>query len=987
MSSIASGWTLQRKLLLTLLSVGLLPIVIVATVVDLQASFALESAAYNQLTSIRETKRKHVENYFQSIRDQVLTFSGNRMVAEAVTAFKFAFHNSPDLGDVDQETIEAYRKALHGYYKNQYGAEYQAQNGKSIQVESLIPTEPKEVIRQFHYIAENRHPLGSKHELDAAESGYRYDNYHAQYHPTFRTYLEKFGYYDIFLVDADTGHIIYSVFKELDYATNLNDGPYSDTNFARAFRDAVKATSPDAVFLEDFEPYSPSYEAGASFIASPIFMHGKIEGVLVFQMPVGRINEIMSNNSGLGETGETYLVGGDTLMRSQGRFFDENTIGKTRATSPTILKALEGSSGAEFVENYRNVKSLSAYSPISIEGLEWAIIAEMGEDEALTAVTSLQYSAIAIGFASMIGIVAIALFFVRRVMAQLGADPRDLQHIAQSISSGDLDIAIDDTEAKGVFAEMVAMRDNLRNSIERDRTVARETARLKQALDSVLGNVMVTDADHSIIYANDALMKTFMDAQSDLRAHIPHFDVNTIVGMAFDDFHAQAQHSGCLVSLTTTHEATFEIGARNLTFAASAVKSESGERLGSVIEWWDRTTEVKTENEIEQLISAAQSGDLSRRMDLSGKEGFFRSLSQGMNQLVSVIDTAFTEISHVMGAIAQGDLQQEIKADYQGQFGEVKANVNGTINQLRDTVLSIRDSVDEITTGSDEISTGNNNLSSRTEQQAASLEKTASSMEELTSTVRHNADNAQQANQLATGARQTAEKGGEVVGRAVTAMSEINEASNKIAEIIGVIDEIAFQTNLLALNASVEAARAGEQGRGFAVVATEVRNLAQRSATSAREIKELIQDSVEKVDAGAALVNESGMTLEEIVNAVKKVGDIVADIAAASQEQAAGIDQVNQTVTSMDELTQQNAALAEETSAASVSMSQQARDMSAQVAFFKVGQQSGSHMSTSGTTVSSPISNPVPVASSSGDNWSVSSGSGSSNAEDEWAEF
>ncbi len=221
------------------------------------------------------------------------------------------------------------------------------------------------------------------------------------------------------------------------------------------------------------------------------------------------------------------------------------------------------------------------------------------------------------------------------------------------------------------------------------------------------------------------------------------------------------------------------------------------------------------------------------------------------------------------------------------------------------------------------------------EQQASSLQETASSMEELTSTVRDNADNAQQANQVAASARQLAERGGEVVHNAIDAMGQINTASSKIAEIIGVIDAIAFQTNLLALNASVEAARAGEQGRGFAVVATEVRNLAGRSATAAKEIKELIQDSAGKVQAGSELVNQSGETLGEIVTGVKKVGDIIAEIAAASAEQAAGIDQVNQAITSMDEVTQQNAALAEQTSAASSSLYDKAQEMERMMAFFE----------------------------------------------------
>jgi methyl-accepting chemotaxis protein len=301
------------------------------------------------------------------------------------------------------------------------------------------------------------------------------------------------------------------------------------------------------------------------------------------------------------------------------------------------------------------------------------------------------------------------------------------------------------------------------------------------------------------------------------------------------------------------------------------------------------------------------------------------------------LEIAVKQTQITVKAAIDGDLSARIPIG--GKTGEIEAlcrGVNAMLDNTVELVRRVKTAAAEVQTGAEEISKGNLNLSQRTEEQASSLEETASSMEEMTSTVRQTADNAGQANQLAMAARQQAEKGGAVVNSAITAMGGINSASKKIADIIGVIDEIAFQTNLLALNAAVEAARAGEQGRGFAVVATEVRNLAGRSATAAKEIKALIQDSVARVDAGSKLVDESGRTLEDIVSAVKKVTDIVAEIASASREQSSGIEQVNKAVMQMDQTTQQNAALVEEASAASQAIVEQAQALNGMIARYKV---------------------------------------------------
>ena len=338
----------------------------------------------------------------------------------------------------------------------------------------------------------------------------------------------------------------------------------------------------------------------------------------------------------------------------------------------------------------------------------------------------------------------------------------------------------------------------------------------------------------------------------------------------------------------------------------------------------------------QHVVDAARQGDLDARIPLEGKSGPVRNLCEGVNQLVESMGAVIGEVGRVFGALAEGDLNQTIDADYQGAFQRIKEDCNRSVQQLAQSVHQIKTATGTINSASREIAAGNNDLSARTEQQAASLEEAASSMEELTSTVKQNAENAKQANQLAIGASDIASRGGAMVGRVVTTMGAINESSKKIVDIISVIDGIAFQTNILALNAAVEAARAGEHGRGFAVVASEVRSLAQRSASAAKEIKTLIGDSVEKVDNGSKLVEQAGRTMDEIVTSVKRVTDIMAEISAASQEQSQGIEQVNQTITQMDEVTQQNAALVEQASAAARSLELQADGLAKAVGRFRL---------------------------------------------------
>ncbi|MEL3953201.1 methyl-accepting chemotaxis protein [Stenotrophomonas bentonitica] len=372
--------------------------------------------------------------------------------------------------------------------------------------------------------------------------------------------------------------------------------------------------------------------------------------------------------------------------------------------------------------------------------------------------------------------------------------------------------------------------------------------------------------------------------------------------------------------------------------------------------------------EIQRLAAAAAAGDFSQRGDTARFDHDFRRMIGHLNAMMQVSDDNLGKLSQLLSAIAEGDLTARMHGDFQGVFATMRDDANATVAQLTQIVGQIQEAAGSINLAAGEIATGNSDLSRRTEQQAANLEETAASMEELTSTVRQNAEHARQANQLAIGAHTVATQGGHVVGEVVTTMAAIQTSSKKIAEIISVIDGIAFQTNILALNAAVEAARAGEQGRGFAVVASEVRTLAQRSAGAAKEIKGLIDDSVGKVAEGSQLVNQAGATMGEIVASVQRVTDIMAEISAASQEQSAGIDQVNQTVVQMDETTQQNAALVEEATAAARAMEEQATQLADAVAIFRLDDHVAQAVSAvtaravAGMPPVRPASRPTPAA-------------------------
>lgn len=575
---------------------------------------------------------------------------------------------------------------------------------------------------------------------------------------------------------------------------------------------------------------------------------------------------------------------------------------------------------------------------LSFKPAIWGVTAALILDLLIYLITVEMGAALALG--PVLGFIIMFIGFNQAIQDKVIKPSKTLQEKMKAIAEGVYlkPIALEEAGEMGELQrEAKNLAVQLGFEVNSSKEAAMNAQRIKVALDNVTSNVMVADNERTIIYCNDAVLRMLTNAAEDIKEQIPDFDVDTIVGGSLDRFHKEPKHQQQMIkALTSTHYGRIKVGRRSFDLTANPVLDEKNQRLGTVVEWKDITDQLFAEQQVHELILNASKGQLAQRLDEEAYEDFLKAIAQGINQMLDAMVGPLIEVKKVASAIDNGDLTQQMSGQYEGEFAELTHSLNSSIQNLNQLVMQITSSGDNVRSAASEISAGNITLSNSTEAQAAALEETAASMEEMTSTVKLNADNASDARELVNNSKLLAERGGQISERVTTAMGEINACSSQIADIIGVIDEIAFQTNLLALNAAVEAARAGEQGRGFAVVASEVRNLAQRSASAAKEIKDLINDSVEKVSEGNLLVTESSDALQEIIHSIAEVADIISGIADASREQAVGIEQVNKAIVSMDEGTQQNAALVEQVAAASSSMESEAGQLQELVSRFKV---------------------------------------------------
>jgi methyl-accepting chemotaxis protein len=478
---------------------------------------------------------------------------------------------------------------------------------------------------------------------------------------------------------------------------------------------------------------------------------------------------------------------------------------------------------------------------------------------------------------------------------------------------------------------------SLKESLNNIDMFLKQSLCVREALNVATTNVMIADEKNIVIYGNSSVMATMRRVESDIKKGLPHFSADKIIGGSIDQYHVNPKHQQSMLDkLHTAYHTSISVGDCKFKLIATPIFDGSGKRLGTVVEWKDLTQEIKTQDEVTSVASNFAMGDFTQRINLEGKTDFTLNISHQINQVCDISQKVFSEIASFMTALSDGNLKYRIEARYEGSFNDIIQSANQGIEKLQKVIAEIISSSNEIAVASENISQGSQDLSSRSENQASTLEETAAFVEELTSTVRQNTDSIQNMSKLSSVTHLITQNAAKKTAHAVQAMEQIESSSNKIMEIIGKIDEIAFQTNLLALNAGVEAARAGDAGKGFAVVATEVRSLAELSANASREIKALISDSNRKITEGVQQVSEIGTEMNRITDTFEDLAKNISEISTASIEQSAGLEQVNSAVERLDSMTQQNAALVNESSAAAVSLDQQASRFRDMLSFFRV---------------------------------------------------
>ncbi len=803
-------WGLKQKISGLLILIGIIPFVVFYFYSSEKISGLTIQTNKDRLISLRETKKIQIENYFKSIAAQARTFSNSFMVVDAMDKFATAFKQ------VEQQTVASDTVALESKLGERY--RYQQANTPGTSAEAVnrwIPKGKTSQILQNLYIAGNSHAIGEKHKLDAAGDRTRYSQIHGQYHPPVRKFLEEFGYYDIFMVD--TGFVVYSVFKEVDVATNLKTGPYKDSGLGKVFRKALAAGASDAVVIEDFASYEPSYNASASFIASPIYDMGEMIGVLIFQAPVDRINDVMTSNNdwkgvGLGDSGEVYLVGQDHKMRNNSRFLIEapeeyfkflkelgenssviekqkvlkTSIGISEVKTPGSRESLKGKTGFQIFPDYRGVSVLSAYAPVDILGLKWGILAEIDEAEAFRVQKEIRTASIYLGVALVVGILGIALFFATGFSKRI----REIAGSMRKIASGDLrsealKITSSDElgQLQGAYNDMsVAMRNiasqaediangrldkeyelkgelaesfgSMVTALREKEKADAEMARIAAIVENNPGNMMVADLDCNLTYINPASKATL----SGLEQYLP-MKVDDIIGQPIDIFHKNPSIPRKILSdpRNLPHSAQIQVEPEILDLRINPIVDTDGNYLGPLVDWSIVTEQVKMEE--------------NARIMAEREKQQAEELKQKVDSLLVVV-----------GAAADGDLTSQITFDGEDAIGQMAAGLDKLLANLRGDISKISETAQLLSSSSEELSATSQQMGANAEETSAQANVVSGASEEISSSVQIVATGTEEMSASINEISRNATEAARVAGKAVKVTQNANDNITKLGQ-------------------------------------------------------------------------------------------------------------------------------------------------------------------------------------------------------------